>query len=96
MTLTQFLYPVLASVLQLIVFQKAGFRGAILIVCALPVVGAFVTHALIGAMMTGSFPMIGVTLVSAAFLLAPLLVLAFAAWPPVEPLAARATTEKNQ
>ncbi|WP_284164463.1 hypothetical protein, partial [Frigidibacter sp. SD6-1] len=35
-----FLGPILASVLYVIVFQKAGFRGAILAVCAGPLLGA--------------------------------------------------------
>jgi hypothetical protein len=81
----QFLTPIIASVLYVMVFQKAGFKGAILAVCAGPVVGAILTHLMIGMMMSGGFGpgMMLLPLISIPFALAPLLVLAFKSWPPV-------------
>ena len=43
----QFLTPIIASVLYVIVFQKAGFKGAMLVICAGPVVGAMLTQLMI-------------------------------------------------
>ena len=81
----QFLTPIIASVLYVMVFQKAGFKGAILAVCAGPVVGAILTHLMIGMMMSGGVGpgMMALPLISIPFALAPLLVLAFKSWPPV-------------
>ncbi|OYX41478.1 MAG: hypothetical protein B7Z02_15625 [Rhodobacterales bacterium 32-67-9] len=95
MTILSFLGPVIASVLYIIVFQKAGFRGAILFVCAAPVLGAILTRVLVASMVMGGGPMAGVFLLSAALSLAPLLVLAFMAWPPAETPEARTSTENN-
>ncbi|MBC7141981.1 MAG: hypothetical protein H5U18_07465 [Rhodobacteraceae bacterium] len=95
MTILSFLGPVIAAVLYVIVFQKAGFRGAILFVCAAPVLGAILTRILVASLVMGGGPMAGIFLLSAALSLAPLLVLAFMAWPPVETPTARNSTENN-
>lgn len=84
MMIFSFISPLIASVLYLIVFQKAGFRGAVLGVAALPLASAVVSWLLIG----GGYYM-GGGLLGLAFLLpmvlslVPLLVLAFVPWPPV-------------
>jgi len=95
MTILSFLGPVIASVLYVIVFQKAGFRGAILFVCAAPVLGAILTRILVASIVMGGGPMAGVFLISAALSLAPLLVLAFMAWPPADAPGPQASTENN-
>ncbi|WP_284176646.1 hypothetical protein [Frigidibacter sp. SD6-1] len=81
-----FLGPILASVLYVIVFQKAGFRGAILAVCAGPLLGALAGFvmgrvAYAGGGMPMSFA--AIILISLPLSLLPLLVLAFKSWPPV-------------
>ncbi|MFZ1727148.1 MAG: hypothetical protein WBO29_14280 [Albidovulum sp.] len=79
----QFLGPIVASVLYVIIFQKAGFRGPILIVCAAPIVGALLSRMLIG-LLSFAGPLFSLAfLVPLAFSLAPLFILAFRAWPPV-------------
>ncbi len=95
MMILSFLGPVIASVLYVIVFQKAGFRGAILFVCAAPVLGAILTRILVASLVMGGGPMVGVFLISAALSLAPLLVLAFMAWPPAETPGPNVPTENN-
>lgn len=82
MMILSFLGPFIASVLYVIVFQKAGFRGAILFLAAGPVLGALLTRVLLSMMVAGGGPMAGIFLLSAALSLAPLVVLAFMAWPP--------------
>ena len=80
----QFLGPIFASVLYVIIFQKAGFRGPILIVCAAPVAGTlFVGGFLWGIVAFDDAVMTIVLLISLVLSLAPLLVLAFKAWPPL-------------
>ncbi len=81
----QFLTPIIASVLYMIVFQKAGFKGAMLVICAGPVIGAILTQLMIGMMVSGAIGpgMMMLPLISIPFALAPLLVLAFKSWPPV-------------
>jgi hypothetical protein len=91
--LFQLVGPIIASVLYVIVFQKAGFKGAIMFVCAAPVVGAL----FVGGLMAGMMGYSGAAapllfLMSWVLSLAPLLVLAFMAWPPVS--AATTHTEK--
>lgn len=76
----QFLMPLIAAVLYVIVFQKAGFRGPILAVAAGPILGALLTHGMYGLM---GYYGPGVLLVSIPLGLLPLLVLAFKSWPPV-------------
>ncbi|WP_347313023.1 hypothetical protein [Defluviimonas sp. SAOS-178_SWC] len=95
MTILSFLGPVIASILYVIVFQKAGFRGAVMFVCAAPVLGAVLTRILVASIVMGGGPMAGVFLISAALSLAPLLVLAFMAWPPVETPGLNVPTENN-
>ena len=82
MLILSHLGPAVASILYVIVFQKAGFRGGLMFLCAGPVVGAIVTRILVSTMVMGSGPMAGVFLLSAALSLAPLIALAFLAWPP--------------
>lgn len=82
MMILSFLGPVVASVLYVIVFQKAGFRGAMLFLAAGPVLGAILTRVLLASMVMGGGPVAGVFLISTALSLAPLFVLAFATWPP--------------
>ncbi len=95
MMILSFLGPVIASVLYVIVFQKAGFRGPVMFVCAAPVLGAVLTRVLVASLVMGGGPMIGVFLISALLSLAPLLVLAFMAWPPVETPGPIVSTENN-
>ena len=95
MTILSFLGPVVASVLYVIVFQKAGFRGPILFVCAAPVLGAILTRLLVASMVMAGGPMAGVFLLSAALTLAPLIVLAFVAWPPATLPGPQNSTEKH-
>ncbi|MGB7268466.1 MAG: hypothetical protein WBC90_02965 [Albidovulum sp.] len=79
----QFVYyiePLLASVLYAIVFQKAGFRGALLGLCASPIVALVLTT------MLYQLPEIDGMLIyalSVPLYLLPLLILAFKSWPPV-------------
>lgn len=87
--------PVVASVLYVIVFQKAGFRGAILFLAAGPVFGAILTRILVATMVMGGGPMAGVFLLSALLSLAPLVFLAFMAWPPATVPGPRTSTEKS-
>ncbi|WP_413875917.1 hypothetical protein [Albidovulum sp.] len=83
MLILPLLGPVVASVLYVIVFQKAGFRGGLMFVCAGPVAGAILTRILVSTMVMSGGPIAGIYLLSAALSLAPLIVLAFRAWPPI-------------
>lgn len=83
MLILSLLGPVVASILYVIVFQKAGFRGGLMFLCAGPVLGAILTRILVSTMVMGGGPMTGVFLLSAALSLAPLVALAFMAWPPL-------------
>jgi hypothetical protein len=83
MLILSLLGPVAASVLYVIVFQKAGFRGGLMFVCAGPVAGAILTRILVSTMVMSGGPIAGVYLLSAALSLAPLIVLAFMTWPPM-------------
>jgi hypothetical protein len=94
MMIFAFLGPLIASVLYVVVFQKAGFRGAILAVCAAPVLGVLLSHALISMLYMGGGVAIAF-LIPTALSLAPLLVLAFMAWPPVNMPDARTSTENT-
>ena len=79
-----FLGPILASVLYVIVFQKAGFRGGILAVCATPILGAALTVMMVRMMIYSAGPaMMLVPLITIPLALLPLILLAFMAWPPV-------------
>ncbi len=82
----QFLGPVIASVLYIIVFQKAGFKGPILAVSAAPILGSVVSMLLIRTLVAGGGGpgmMILIPFISIPLSLLPLLVLAFKSWPPV-------------
>lgn len=81
----QFIAPVFASVLYVIVFQKAGFKGAIMAVCAAPLLGALLSYAIYWMLISGSMGpgMMALPLIAIPLSLAPLLVLAFKPWPPV-------------
>lgn len=83
MMFASFLAPLLASVLYVIVFQKAGFRGAILAICAGPVLSPLLSFGLLGGYYLGEGATLFVILGSVGLSLAPLLVLAFKTWPPV-------------
>jgi hypothetical protein len=76
----QLLTPVIATVLYVIVFQKAGFRGPILAASAGPIAGAALTFVLFGPL--GLYHS-GLWLLSVPLHLLPLLILAFKSWPPV-------------
>jgi len=89
----QIVGPLIASVLYVIVFQKAGFRGGILAVCFAPVLGSVLTAFLVRAMIAGGGGgMMLLPLVSLPLGLLPLVLLAFMAWPPAP--AAPLSTEK--
>ncbi len=93
MMVFQFLGPVFASVLYVIVFQKAGFRGAILAVAIAPIVGVLLTHLLLRALISGGGAMmLLVPLVAIPISLLPLLILAFKSWPPVAATNTRSET----
>mgnify|MGYP001223826853 CR=1 FL=1 len=81
-----FLGPLVATVLYVIIFQKAGFRGAILLVCGGPILAALVSMAM-GRMAYGfggmAMPYVAMLLISLPLSLLPLFVLAFKPWPPV-------------
>lgn len=94
MMILSLLGPLIASVLYVIVFQKAGFRGPILAVSAAPVLAALLSRALIGSLYMGG-GMALAFLVPAALSLAPLLVLALMAWPPAATPQARNSTENS-
>ncbi|MGB3177187.1 MAG: hypothetical protein WBA90_04840 [Albidovulum sp.] len=95
MMVFSFLGPVVASVLYVIVFQKAGFRGARLAVCAAPVLSAVLSNALMGFMYMGEGSMFAFILITTVLSFAPLLVLAFKAWPPVVSPPPHASTENT-
>lgn len=83
MTLIVSILPsLIASVLYVIVYQKAGFRGAMLALAACPVLATLLSRYLFG--LTSAFGA-GLFLLPAALSLAPLAVLAFASWPPAAP-----------
>lgn len=86
----QFLGPVLAAVLYVIVFQKAGFSGAMLAFCAAPILASAVWWVLIPLL--GSERMILIPLITIPLTLLPLLILAFKSWPPVS-VAAKTASE---
>lgn len=81
----QMLIPVIASVLYVIVFQKAGFKGAMLVFCAAPLLAAVLGQVLIGMMGMGFMgaPYMLTLFVLGPLSLLPLLILAFKTWPPV-------------
>ena len=76
----QFLTPLLASFLYVIVYQKAGFRGPMLLICGAPVLAAVLSFVLIRMM--GVYSMAFALLLIPLGML-PLFVLAFKSWPPV-------------
>ena len=90
----QFLGPILASVLYVIVFQKAGFKGTILAFCVAPVLGSVLSFGMIGMMAAGCYGpgMMFLPVFSIPLMLLPLLILAFKPWPPVA--AANTRSEK--
>ena len=77
----QILGHVVASVLYVIIFQKAGLRGAWLIVCATPLLSATLAHLMIRGLMGQGMMMLPLVLIPLSLL--PLLILAFKSWPPV-------------
>ncbi len=81
MMVFQFLGPALASVLYVIVFQKAGFNGAMLAFCAAPILGSALWWVLMP--LFGSGRMMLIPLITIPLTLLPLLILAFKSWPPV-------------
>lgn len=76
----QFLTPLVTTFLYVIVYQKAGFRGPMLLVAGAPILAALLTFLLIRMM--GVYSM-GLALLSIPLGLLPLFVLAFKSWPPV-------------
>jgi hypothetical protein len=95
MLILSLLGPVIASVLYVVVFQKAGFRGGILFVCACPVIGAILTRLLVSTLVMGWGGVPAVFLLSGALSLAPLIVLAFMTWPPASLPGPRISTENS-
>ncbi len=77
----QILGHIVASVLYVIIFQKAGLRGAWLAVCATPLLSAALAQVMIRGLMGGGMMILPLVLIPLS--LAPLLVLAFKSWPPV-------------
>ena len=79
----QFVGPIIAAFLYVIVFQKAGFRGPILALCAAPLVGSVLGMMLFRVLLAGgSGGMFLIQLVALPVTLLPLLILAFKSWPP--------------
>ncbi len=95
MLILSLLGPVAASILYVIVFQKAGFRGGLMFVCAGPVVGAILTHIVLASAVMDWGRLPAVFLLSGALSLAPLIALAFMAWPPATLPGPRISTENN-
>lgn len=80
----QMIGPFLASLLYVMVFQKAGFRGLMLTVCGGPLIGVAVTHWAIRSAQAGSPEMLDyLSAVLVPLSLLPLIILAFLRWPPV-------------
>lgn len=81
----QFVGPLVASILYVIVFQKAGFRGGILLVCAAPILSVLLTMLFVRMIAAGSMgpAMMAIPLITIPLSLLPLLILAFVSWPPV-------------
>ena len=76
----QYLMPLLTTFLYVIVYQKAGFRGPMLLICGAPVLVAALAYVLIQLM--GIYHM-GLVFVTIPLGMLPLFVLAFKSWPPV-------------
>ncbi|MCV2869789.1 hypothetical protein OEW28_14230 [Defluviimonas sp. WL0002] len=87
--------PLVASILYVIVMQKAGFRGAILAVAFSPLLGAVLSWVFFSGFYMGGGLASLAHLVFVALSLAPLLVLAFMSWPPVGSSRSR-TTENSR
>jgi len=84
MMMMSFVGPVIAAILYVIVFQKAGFGGAILAVGAAPLLGPVLFHAGLRLVDYGLGPVLMLLQLGMMLLnLLPLLVLAFKSWPPV-------------
>ncbi len=83
MSVVSYIGPLIAAVLYVIVFQKAGFRGAVYVVCACPLIGVGLTQWGYARALSGSPDTMTYL---AAFLvplsLLPLIILAFLRWPP--------------
>lgn len=94
MMLLPLLAPLIASVLYVIVFQKAGFRGPMLAVAVLPLAGGVLSRVLFGSFYYGGPAMAVLAFIPMALSLAPLFVLAFMAWPPTGGSAGN-STENN-
>ncbi len=78
-----FVGPVVAAALYVMIFQKAGFRGAVYAVCALPLVELAVTRFAIMQAQGGSTAILDyLPFVMLPLSLLPLIVLAFLPWPP--------------
>lgn len=81
--------PIVASILYVVIFQKAGFRGAWLAICAAPVVVPALVSGLVKLLFNGIDPPTMMRAFAVLFFvdipltLLPLLVLAFKSWPPV-------------
>jgi len=79
-----FIGPAIAAVLYVIIFQKVGFRGAWLAVCAAPLLGSGLFFAAFQLTDFGYGPVLMLLQLGMMLLnLLPLLVLAFKSWPPV-------------
>ena len=80
----QFIGPLIAAILYVIVFQKAGLRGGMLAFCAAPLVGAGLFSMMVRMTSIGGGPgMMLIAFVLIPLNLLPLLILAFKSWPPV-------------
>lgn len=82
MMVFQFIGPLIAAILYVVIFQKAGFRGAILAVAAAPLVGIVAFLSLVRLVTFGGLSIGLLSLLTASLSLLPLLCLAFLAWPP--------------
>jgi hypothetical protein len=80
----QLIGPFLACLLYVMVFQKAGFRGLIYVVCASPLIGVGVTQWAIRQAQAGAPHVLDyLSAVLVPLSLLPLIILAFLRWPPV-------------
>jgi hypothetical protein len=83
MTVFYYIGPVVAVALYVMIFQKAGFRGAVFAVCALPLIELAVTRWAIMQAQNGSSAILDyLPFVLLPLSLLPLIVLAFLRWPP--------------
>jgi hypothetical protein len=83
MMILHYIGPVVAVALYVMIYQKAGFRGAAYAVCALPLIELAATRWAIMQAQSGSSAVLDyLPFLLLPLSLLPLIVLAFLPWPP--------------